>query len=123
MRLEISDGPFCLSAEIIPMGKDFCVAVTGGQGHVGSVCLGLAHPGLRDPDVFGATVSTVNVPGHRDGEVAGRICKRLSTAWGCAVAVVCGIHYDGLTEAEIARITALADRLTEKAAASGAALH
>lgn len=111
MRLETRDGPYCLTAELISMGDGLCVAVTGGRGHVGCVCLGVAHPGITNPAVPGATVSTVNVPGHRDGEAAARICKRLCAALGNEVAVVCGIHYDGLEKDGVERIMALADRL------------
>lgn len=112
MRFETREGPFSLTARVIPMGNDFCVTVTGGMGHVGCAAMAVPHPGLTDPAQTSATVSVLNAAGHRDGALAQRISKCLSASLGCTVAVVCGVHFDGLGQSEIARITRLADGLS-----------
>lgn len=113
MRFEAREDSFSLTARVIPMGKDFCVTVTGGLVHVGCAAMAVPHPGLTDPAQTSATVSVLNAAGHRDGALAQRISKRLSASLGCTVAVVCGVHFDGLGQMEIARITKLADTLSQ----------
>lgn len=113
MRVEVRDGPYSLTARVVPMGNDLCVAVTGGLGHVGCAAVAVPHLGLTDPAQTSATVSTLNVTGHRDGMLAERISKRLSASLNCIAAVVCGVHFDGLEQREITRITKLADNLSQ----------
>lgn len=44
MRFEAREDSFSLTARVIPMGKDFCVTVTGGLGHVGCAALVVPIP-------------------------------------------------------------------------------
>ena len=95
MRIEASVQNVALSAEAVRMGEDLCVVLTGGdRPHLGCAALAVPHPGISDPDRPSATVSTLNVPAHRDGDIANLVAKELSSALGCHVAVVCGIHFD-----------------------------
>lgn len=95
MKTEIRFKNVLLTAEIIPMGRDLCVAVTGGdRPHLGCAALASPHPGITDPSVSSATVSTLNLPGHRDDRLADSIAKTLSSALSRPVAVLCGVHFD-----------------------------
>lgn len=95
MRAEACVGKVVLTAQVIPMGGDLCVAVTGGdRPHLGSVALAVPHPGITDETIPSATASVLNLPAHREGEIAGRMAKTLSAALGRPVAVLCGIHFD-----------------------------
>lgn len=95
MKVEACVHGVTLTAEVIAMGEDLCVAVTGGdKPHLGSVALAVPHPGITDPTLPSATVSTLNVPGHRDDRIANQMAKALSASLGRHVAVLCGIHFD-----------------------------
>jgi len=76
------------------IGADLLVSVSGGDlPHIGSVAI--AEPDqLRAENGGSATVSTYNVRGHREGEVATEIAKRISAQLRCRVVVICGFHYD-----------------------------
>lgn len=95
MRAESSIDGVTLTAEVIPMGEDLCVVITGGdRPHVGCVTLAVPHPGISDPSLPSATVSTLNLRAHRDDLLAGPIAKSLSAVLGRPVAVVCGVHFE-----------------------------
>lgn len=71
MRVETHIGGVALTAEVIHMGENLCVVVTGGdQPHMGCVALAVPHPGISNPGLPSATVSALNLPAHRD-DVAG----------------------------------------------------
>lgn len=95
MRTEARVNGVVLTAEVIPMGDDLCVAVTGGdRPHLGCAALAIPHSGITDPDLPSATVSTLNLPAHRDDALANGMAKTLSAALGQPVAVLCGVHFD-----------------------------
>lgn len=95
MEIEAVSGSVRLRAVAVPMGEDLCVAVTGGdRPHIGCTSLAVPHPGISDPARPSATVSTLNLTAHRDGQIADQLAKLLSSALGRPVAVVCGVHFD-----------------------------
>lgn len=95
MKTEVRVNGVTLTAEVIPMGEDLCVAVTGGdRPHLGSAALAVPHPGITDPSLPSATVSTLNLPGHRDDHLANRMAKALASALERPAAVLCGVHFD-----------------------------
>lgn len=82
MRTEARVNGVVLTAEVIPMGDDLCVAVTGGdRPHLGSVALAVPHPGITDPDLPSATVSTLNLPAHRDDALANGWLRHSVRRW------------------------------------------
>ena len=44
--------------------------------------------------------------GHREGELAAELAERAASKLGCCVCAVCGIHFDGISRAEIASVVA-----------------
>lgn len=115
MRLSAERGAMRLEAEVVPMGADLCVVVTGGERpHLGSAALGTPHANITDGVSPSATVSVLNLTGHRDGVLAERMCKRLSAALGRHVLVACGVHTDGLGAGGIADAVDAAQALTEQ---------
>ena len=112
MKFTVGRGKLQLSAQVIPMGDDVCVAVWGGERpHIGCSCLAAPHPSLLGDGSASATVSTLNLPGHRDDQVAVPLAKRLCAAMGRPVAVVCGFHIDHAGPDDIRRVLLLADEL------------
>jgi hypothetical protein len=78
------------------------VLLTGGsRSHIGAVSV--AQPK--------APVDTMVFPGHKDQFLSEPWAKRLSEATGQRVCVVCGIHYDDATKAQISAILEEAERL------------
>jgi hypothetical protein len=78
------------------------VLLTGGsRSHIGAVSV--AQP--EKP------VDTMVFPGHKDQFISEPWAKRLSAATGQRVCVVCGIHYDDATKAQISAILEETDSL------------
>jgi len=78
-------------------GGDLLVTVTGGRAHVGAV--GVWFPGLDDKEA-----QVIEMPGHREGPLAGECAEILGRASGKTVVAVVGIHQDHATGDEIAAI-------------------
>ncbi len=113
--VETERGGISLAAVVVPMGRDLLVGVAGGDApHIG--CAALAVPGDAPaaPAKRSATVSTLNVAGHRDGEAADRMALRIAAALGAHVAVVCGVHVDAITPQGIQAVREAADELAER---------
>ena len=92
--------PLTLRAE--PVGEDLLLLVTGGDSpHIGS--LTAAAPGIG-PESF-------VFPGHRDEAVGELFAARLAPLFPGRVAVVCGIHYDGITREGIEAVLSAGERL------------
>lgn len=63
-------GGFYLHCDVIPMGKDYTLAVYGGDTpHVGSVVMSVARPSLTGEGT-GVTSSVLTGVGHKDDVVA-----------------------------------------------------
>jgi hypothetical protein len=80
------------------------VLLTGGsRSHIGAVSI--AQPG--------EAVDTKVFPGHKDQFISEPWAEKLSEATGQRVCVVCGIHYDDATKAQIAEILKETNRLLQ----------
>ena len=72
-------------------GGDCLVSVTGGDApHIGAAAL------CADGEI-----RRLDRNGHREGELAAELAEL-----GCCVCAVCGIHFDGISRAEIASVVA-----------------
>lgn len=115
MTVSVSINEVRLTAEVIFMGRDLCVAVTGGDApHLGCAALAIPHPGISDPSRSSATVSTLNLPAHRDGEIANEMAKTLCIALGHPIAVLCGIHFDSISPALVQDVHETAAELSRQ---------
>lgn len=85
------------------IGSDLQVMLCGGDAHIGAVAL--ASP-------CGYT-QVSQIPEHREAEIAVWIAARLASDLNCNVAVVAGIHYDGISALEIEQVLELARLATE----------
>ena len=77
-------------------GGDCLVSVTGGDApHIGAAAL------CADGEI-----RRLDRNGHREGELAAELAERAASKLGCCVCAVCGIHFDGISRAEIASVVA-----------------
>ena len=99
------------------MGRDYLVAVAGGDApHIGAVALADADGARR---VERAT--------HQEGDLAATLAERASARLGRCMAVVCGIHYEGITRPEIKAVLdavqSMADEWLETELGGDKAVH
>ena len=88
-----------------PLDEGLSVLLTGGcRTHVGAVTA--ASPGSAS--------QTMTFPGHKDQYMSEPWAKALSEKIGERVCVVCGIHYDNATGAQIAEIVEKTNEMLQK---------
>jgi hypothetical protein len=105
--LAATAGRFSLAAQWQRAGRDLMVLVTGGDApHLGAVAMAEPRPSLADPSRTSATVSVFCYPGHKEDELARELAQALAAALGVKVVVAAGMHWDGLTAADIAQVRA-----------------
>ncbi|BFH62231.1 prenylated flavin chaperone LpdD [Paenibacillus azoreducens] len=92
----------------VSAGRDILLLLTGGEAHIGAVAT--AYFNEEDKDV---QVRTVDLPGHREDELAEYMAKTAAKALGCTVTVAAGIHYDGISKEQILDIVAEAKQVFE----------
>lgn len=99
LSLKRSQGRIEIRLSAHEIGNDLLVAIYGGTPHIGAVAL--------------SECGALAAGGHREAEIAGEIADTLSARLGRRVAVVCGIHYDRITKAEIVIALNLARELAD----------
>lgn len=100
--LSLEFGRIKINVKSIEIGDDLCVIISGGDNpHIGCVTLSTPRPSLANKDVISSTTSILNRISHKDDEVARYVSDKLSSKLNKHVAVICGIHVDNITEAEI----------------------
>lgn len=95
-----------LECEIDFTGSTLCVFLYGGKAHIGAIS-------LCQPDGIS---ECVELPGHREGNLARSLAVQLAKAAKCGVAVICGIHYNNISAREIAEVERLAAEIGESIA-------
>ena len=112
-REELFDG-YSITCDVIPMGKDYTLAVYGGDTpHVGSVVMAVARPSLTGKGVS-ATSSVLNGVGHNDEEVARVFAEAVAKSKACTAVCACGIHVDGITPGQLGRVQEASQRLLQR---------
>lgn len=100
LREELFEG-YYIQCDVIRMGKDYTVAVYGGDTpHVGSVVMSVARPSLTG-DGISVTSSVINGIGHKDEVIARRFAETLAKERNCTVVCSCGIHVDDIKSDQI----------------------
>lgn len=89
-----------LTAQAVRLPSGLQVGIYGGTlPHIGAVS-------VAGPQ---GEAATQQFPGHRDGVVSGRWAEALSEAGYRPAVVTAGIHYDGLSREQIAKVVELTD--------------
>jgi hypothetical protein len=113
ISLEAQRGRISLQLVATRMGRDLCVALSGGdRAHIGAVALSQARPSLQGDGSVSATTSVLALTGHKEDELARALAARLAVAIEATVCVSCGIHVDGIRGEEVQAVVALAEELT-----------
>lgn len=102
---------FPIQVQLQRLDEGWDISVTGGvKTHIGAVT-------LAEPD---GTERTLERPDHKDSYISRPWALALAKAWNAPVCVRCGIHYDGVTKAQIAQILEACQELLAKVLASQA---
>jgi hypothetical protein len=104
--LSNSSGRLSVSLRAVDIGDDLLVTIIGGRAHVGAVAVGVTCGGL-------ATSSVMTVPAHREDRVVKDAAEKLAKVLDRSVVVVAGIHYDDMTNEEIAKTLRLCGELVD----------
>lgn len=91
------------------IGNDHVLTLTGGEGHVGAVAVG-----LFDEKSARASASVITLPGHRDEGIALDGARRVSEVTKAATVFIVGIHLDNITKGEIDKIIVASKQMTDK---------
>jgi len=92
-----------------PIGNDLIVYLFNEHGHLGAVALA-----EYSAEENRASTSVITRLGHKDDVVAYSSAQKLCKLLKKPVCAIAGIHLDGITEEEIARITRNCDRLVDR---------
>lgn len=113
LREELFDG-YYIQCDVIRMGKDYTVAVYGGDTpHVGSVVMSVARPSLTGEGI-GVTSSVINGIGHKDEVIARWFSETLAKEWNCTVVCSCGIHLDDINSEQIEMIRGKCGKILDR---------
>ena len=114
-RVTEGEGQFQVFANVYELGPDCLVILWGGtRPHVGAVGMAQVRPSLRDPAQLAATSSVYTFVGHKEDVVAKMMSEELAKRLGRNTVVAAGIHWDGLTDADIKSITKLCQSIMEQ---------
>lgn len=97
-------GRICIVLEAEMVGNDLLIRIGGGEKHIGAIA-------LAEPD---SECMSLDVPGHRERELACEIAEMFASGLFRRVAVIAGIHYDNITCSEIDAALHLARQLARE---------
>jgi len=106
------EGRHRVEASALLCGGDVTLVLQGGtHHHIGATVLAVPRPSLADPARVSASASVLCVTGHKEDELARGVALRLAATLACTVTVVAGLHIDGATDDDIARLLRASDDL------------
>lgn len=115
IALEARQGRIGLHLGATLMGKDLCVALSGGdRAHIGAVALSQARASLDPDGGTSATTSVLALLGHKEDDLARGLAAKLAISLEATVCVACGIHVEGLEPAELPIVAGLAEQLCQE---------
>lgn len=103
-QFEASCGRISLTLQLVTLGKDIQLVLTGGEAHIGAVALALAS---------GELGHCTEIPGHREGDLTREMAVAVARSLGVTTCVCAGIHYPAISSAEIATVFDLVQKLTD----------
>lgn len=113
MTYTVTKKNFSLMAQVIPVGQDLCVIVTGGTAHIGSISTAIPYPNLDTSSSHRSILSTFCMAGHKDNQISAHFSATLAERLGKNVTVLCGIHYDNASPQDIQMLLSLSTELLD----------
>lgn len=114
-KLSAQAGRLKIDISLIPMGKDLCVVISGGEvPHLGAVAISQSRASLDDPKKLSASTSVFALVGHKEDELARMVAHTITKNLGKNAVVCCGIHLDQITMQEIEETKKLVEKVTER---------
>ena len=106
---------YCLQGTIIFLdNNDVIVVVSGGEDHIGAIGLAVPRPSLLDQNCLSATSSILTMIGHKEDELVKHVGEKVAAATKRNVVVIAGVHYEGLSMADLEILRELWTSLTDK---------
>ncbi len=102
------------------VGADLLVVLTGGRAHIGAVAIAQPRPGIGDPNRISSTGSVFTRVGHKEDVIAKSMAEELSRKLNRVVTVVAGIHWESLTQADIALVVRMCAAIGKRIIAEAA---
>lgn len=105
---------YSICCDIIQMGKDYTLAVYGGDTpHVGSAVMSVARQSLTGEGI-GVTTSVLTGMGHKDDIVAKIFAETIAKLKNCTAVCSCGIHVDDMNKEQIECVKEAGNRLLQQ---------
>ena len=103
--VKTSEGSYDLEASVQRIGKDFLIAIWGGEKHhIGAVAVAQPRPSLKDPRATSSSASVICLLGHKEDHLAKAAAETISATLDTVVTVTAGIHWDNISEQGINKI-------------------
>lgn len=98
----------------IPMGKDLCVVICGGDfPHLGAMAVAQARASLADPTRVSSSASVITLIGHKEDALAKDVADKVCIQLNKNVVTCCGIHLDNVSDDEIKLVSGLVEKLIQ----------
>ena len=98
--------------QVIRVGNDYSITVTGGEKpHIGCTTIAIPRPSLLNDGSMSATVSVVNVTGHKDDVICSYIAEKVCKKTNGIVVCTGGFHIDNITQEEIREVIKAVEEL------------
>lgn len=98
-QIDIGTGRTAVRLQLVPVGGDLLLMLTGGRAHVGAVAVAVPGDGVPWVDL-------IEIGTHREGPLAREGANLICGHSNRTVTVTAGIHIDNATDDEIQEITA-----------------
>ena len=102
-----------ITVQTIKQGNDLIIRIFGGAAHIGSVAVAEPRKSLTGDGTNSATVSVINYCGHMDDALAVPIAKKVCSYANVNTVVICGVHFDKITQETIDTVKNLVDQIAQ----------
>jgi gallate decarboxylase subunit D len=108
-------GRIAIRMTALPMGKDLCVALVGGdREHIGAAAVSQPRPSLLCDGTVSSTTSVIALLGHKEDELAKYVASKLAVGLNAVVCVACGVHVDGIEPSEVRDVLDMTRLMTQE---------
>lgn len=105
---------FEIIAQVILLGSDIVVVVSGGKEHIGAIGVAQPRQSRKDKNKISSTSSVFTFLGHKEDIIVKAMSEGLSSSLNRNVVVIAGIHWDNIQPQHIDKIIFLCKRVEER---------